>query len=157
MELLFQLAVPAALLLLGLIAGKTTERLHFRRLGRREEALPAMTVTDLKTFPGGSVHQPAPTLVVAEVVIANDYLKSFLAAIRKIIGGEVGGYLTLMERARREAVLRVLERAARDGYDSVCNLRLETASIGSMAKKGAAMVGVIASGTAYCRSPGGTP
>lgn len=90
-------------------------------------------------------------MIVCEVVIATDYLKSFLAALKKLIGGEVKSYLSLVERARREAILRVLEEARRQGYNAVCNIRLVASDIGGSAhqRKGAAMVTLIASGTAY--------
>ena len=85
------------------------------------------------------------TLVLGQAVIASDYLKRFLARLRNIFGGEMRSYETLLTRARREAILRMLDRARTMGYDAVCNVRINTATIGR------GMVEALASGTAYRR------
>ncbi len=147
------LGCPALLLFMGLTVGTTVERRHKRRLSLREEELSGMLVTDLRTFPPDTDASANARLVFGEAVIAADYLKTFLARIRKIFGGEMHSYLSLMERARREAILRMLEQAQEFGYDSVCNVRLETSNIGmAQGRRGAAMVEVSAFGTAYRRS-----
>lgn len=156
MELLFQIGIVILMIAVGWTFGSLAESRHRRSLRRRQAALSYMLITDIKTFPGGVEPSSPITLVVGEVVIATDYLKSFLATIRKILGGEVRSYLSLMERARSEALLRIMEQARQGGCDAVCNVRLETAAIGGMSRKAAAMVGVIASGTAY-RRPGSSP
>ena len=142
---------PALLLIqLGWIAGRTAEWRHLRRLDAREKRLSSMIVTDLKTFPLGADPGMRSALVGGEVVIATDYLKSFLAKIRCILGGELKSYESLMSRASREAILRMLEQAHMQGYNAVCNVRLDFADIGGMTgRRGAAMVEAFASGTAY--------
>jgi len=151
MGLLTQLGVMLFLLgVLGLVCGRTAERRHFRRLREREAELADMPVTNLKTFPGGAEPTAHACLVLGECVIASDYLKSFLARWRNIFGGEMRSFVTLMERARREATVRMLQDARRRGYNAVCNVRLRTATVGSATRRGgAAMVEMIATGTAY--------
>ena len=83
-----------------------------------------MLVTDLKTCPGGADPQRGGELVQGQAVIATDYLKSFLATLRNIFGGEVKSYESLLQRARREAILRMMAEARRRGYNAVCNIRL---------------------------------
>ena len=151
MDFLIQLGMLFVLLLLGWTCGTLAERKHIRSLRKREALLSDMLLTDIKTFPGGVVPGTKTALVVGEAVIATDYLKSFLAALRKIFGGELRSYLSLLDRARREAMLRIMAQARLEGCNAICNVRLETAAIGGMARKGAAMVAIIASGTAYCR------
>ena len=156
-ELIFQLT-PLWLLLIAWYTGSTVERNHFRRLALRESQISGTLVTDLKSFPFAGIQPKPPKIVVAEVVIATDYLKSFLASLRKIVGGEMRSYLKLVERARREAILRVVEEAKQQGYTAVCNIRLESSDIaGTANRKGAAMVSLIASGTAYHAEPAGSP
>jgi uncharacterized protein YbjQ (UPF0145 family) len=46
-----------------------------------------------------------------------------------IIGGRVKAYETLLDRARREALLRLKEDAVERGYHAVVNVRLETCRI----------------------------
>lgn len=145
--MLFQIALPAVLLILGFSVGTLVERAHLRRLTRREAELSHIFVTDLRTFPSPCPAAPCG-LVTGEVVIASDYFKTFAAGIRKIIGGELRSYESLMNRSRREALLR-LKRSAQDmGATHVVNVRFESSSVGSMRRRGAAMVEMYAYGTA---------
>ncbi len=155
MELLFSLIVLVLLLAIGFGFGAVAESRHLRSLAQREAATRDVLVCDLKSFPQLAPDGPAPVLVVAEVVIASDYFKTWITSLKKLLGGELGSFLTLVDRARREAVLRVVEQAKAQGYNAVCNIRLDTADIGGAAKggnKAAAMVAVMASGTAYRRA-----
>lgn len=159
MDLIFdliQIGIVLALLLLGLSAGRIAERRHFRRLAEREQVHAGkFVVTDLRSFPGGVDPSKSPALVSGEVVISSDYFKTFAAALKKIIGGELRGLETLMHRARREAVLRMMERAAAAGYDSICNVRVEgydVAGSSQRAKKAMVLVAIQVSGTAYKRA-----
>ena len=112
-----------------------------------------MLVTQIKSFPGYIPGANSPQVIFAEVVIASDYLKTFLASIRGVFGGEVGSYHAMLDRARREATQRIVEQARRQGYNAVCNLRLETADIRgnsvTQGKKRMVMAAILASGTAY--------
>jgi uncharacterized protein YbjQ (UPF0145 family) len=153
--ILIQIAVFGSLILLGLFAGRYAEKKHLRDLRQREAELADMLVTDLKCFPGGASARIIPELIVGEVSIASDYLKSFLAGLRNLIGGEMRSFETLQLRARREATLRVMEQARAKGFNAIGNLRLETADIGgnitTNRKQKMVVVSVIASGTAYVR------
>ena len=152
-DLIIGLVTFLFLLALGLFVGGATERRHFRNLQQREDQQADCFVTQIKSFPNAAPGELPPRMVVAEVVIATDYLKSFLAKLRNIFGGEVRSYQSLLVRARREASLRILEEARRQGYNAVCNLRFDTADVGgSSTAQRVAMVAIIASGTAYYAS-----
>lgn len=166
MDGLFSLIVPLAmfggLICLGLIVGGTVERNHFKDLELREQKTQHMLVTQLKTFPGAQPSDLTPTMLVSETVISSDYLKSFLGALRNIFGGEVKSFQTLLERGRREAVLRLKEESIQRGYDAICNVRLETADIGGRnanKKNQIVMASILATGTAYStgRTSGSPP
>ncbi len=145
---LIQFALPVALILVGVFAGKWTERRHFRRLAVRESALKDMLVTDTRSLPAGCTVRNK-SMVVGEVVVASDYFKTFVSKLRRIVGGELRAFETLMERARREAAVRMLEQAKSLGANGVINVRFASSNIGSMRKKGrAAMVEMYAYGTA---------
>lgn len=138
------------LLGLGFFVGGHTERRHFANLEEREAAVAGFVSTQSKHFLGIPEPGHAPTMIVKEVIIASDYLKTFLAKLKNIFGGEVHSFQTLLERARREALLRIVEEAHANGYNAICNLRMDTAEIGgNMRKKGTAMAAVMASATAY--------
>ena len=153
--LIVQLGIIGGLILLGLLAGRYTERKHLRALDRREAALAGMVVSNLKCFPGGALPNPTPALIIGEASIASDYLKTLLASLRNLIGGEVRSFESLQMRARREATLRVMEQARAKGFNTVANLRLETADIAgnitTNQKRKMVVVSVIASATAYSR------
>lgn len=145
-----ELIILVILLGLGWSCGFLTESRHFRDIHKRENSHAGMIVSDLKTCQPGADPGMGATLVMGQVVIATDYMKSFLSGLRMIIGGELRCYETLVDRARREAILRVLEQADNLGYNAVCNLRLETSDIGGMTgRRGVTMVAVFAYGTAY--------
>ncbi len=143
-----QVVPVVVLLILGFSVGTVVERAHFRRLRRREQALRDVLVTDVQTLPAGCVMQRCG-LVVGEVVIASDYFKTFAANLRKLVGGELRSFETLMTRARREAIVRMTESARRMGANRVVNVRLATSNIGAIGRRrAAAMVEVYAYGTA---------
>ncbi|HOR27908.1 MAG TPA: heavy metal-binding domain-containing protein [Candidatus Sumerlaeota bacterium] len=143
------------LILVGLFGGMMTERRHLRRLAEAEQALRPMLCTDLRRFPGRAPGAVGGTLVVGQVVIASDYLKTFLSKWRLIFGGEIRSFRGMMTRARREAVVRMLSEARARGFDAVCNVRFSTADIGGMttSEKANVMVEVVAYGTAYHARP----
>ena len=80
------------------------------------------------------------------MVVSIDYFKRALGALRSIIGGPVQSHETLLDRARREAVLRLKESCK--GAHEVVNLRIETSSISGKTPNSVACVEVLASGTA---------
>lgn len=152
LELFFVLILPLILIGIGFTIGKVTESRHLGSIARREEAVGRIVVTDVRSYLPGTASSPMPQILVAEVVISADYFKSMLANLKKIIGGELRIYEGLMFRARAEAMLRLKEAAVSQGYNALCNLRLETASVGGIGHPGrskAAMCAIIASATAY--------
>ena len=157
-ELFIQLGLLVFFLFLGLTAGTYFERRHQRSLDRRQEARGDFLISQLKSFPEAAQGAQSPQLIVGEAVIATDYLKSFLSSLRKIFGGEVRSYQSLLTRARREALERIVERARAQGYNAICNLRYETADVGgNTAAKRVATVAILASATAYQRATPTTP
>lgn len=141
------LAITFILLVLGYVVGSKVESSHFQSLAMREQSLSGILVSDLKRVPP-SWQVSDPVLVVGEVVIATDYFKVFTAGIRGLFGGHIVGYEKLVERARREAICRMLEKAQQSGANVVWNVRIETATISGKQKKKSGGVEVIAYGTA---------
>lgn len=142
----------------GVLIGRTMESRHFRRLEQHAQANADFLVTQLRSFPyaqpaafgkSGS-GMVAPTLICSEVVIASDYLKNFFASWRNFFGGEVRSYSRMTDRAKREAVARLIDQAKALGFNAICNVRVETAEIGDRRKQGAqAMASCLAYATAY--------
>ncbi len=152
MESLFNfsgLIIFLFLVCLGYGAGTFNEKRHYRSLQKREEQLADIMVVNVEEGVDYQSRQRSE-LVTGSVVISIDYFKRLLAALRNIFGGRVVSYESLVERARREAILRMKEEAAEQGYELVVNLRLETAAIGFRAnqKQQVGSVEAIAYGTA---------
>jgi uncharacterized protein YbjQ (UPF0145 family) len=154
-EFIIDVAPFIILILLGLFVGRTAERRHIRNLDERESKLGDFLVSQTKDFANAVPGGRPPAFVAGEVVIASDYLKTFLSGLRRIFGGELRSYQTLLTRARREALLRVIESAKSQGYNAICNVRYDSADIGGNAKaKRIPMAAAIASATAYQRAGG---
>ena len=146
-----ELTIVFVLIVVGFTFGKLAERKHLEQLESRESGNGSFLVTQIKSFPNLKLESEAPQLVVAETVVASDYFKTFLAGLRRLFGGEVRSFHSLLVRARRETTQRLVEQAEELGYNAICNLRLETADVGgsTATKKGAAMVAILGSATAY--------
>jgi len=128
MEVVVQLGFFIVLLTIGLLFGRANERKHFRELAELEETLRDIVVcngrgrADEGAFRSGA-------LVVGSVVIAEDYFKRVAAGLKSLIGGNLIAYESLLERGRREAIVRMKTEARQLGASVVVNVRLETASL----------------------------
>lgn len=143
---MFDLIVFLVLLFLGFVFGQIAEKRHFRSIIRREHEMHSLLSFTERRPP--MVEGVDATLVCGSVVVSVDYFRRFVAGLRNFVGGRVSSYESLMERARREAVLRMKEEARAFGATSVWNIRLETASIAKGAGQNIASVEVLAYGTA---------
>ncbi len=136
-------------IMLGMIIGSILEHNHFRSLVRRERELAEFPAMTLKK-PPASWEASGASLVSGSVVISVDYFKRFIASLIQIFGGRIGMYDSLLERARREALLRMKVQAKSQGYDAVINVRLETSRLASAVYQGKGTAGleILAFGTA---------
>jgi uncharacterized protein YbjQ (UPF0145 family) len=145
-ELLVNLGVPLILIIVALITGSAIEKRHFQSIHRRERALENVPLLNTRQYPEDRSIAKA-CLVTGTVVISYDYFKRFLAGLRLIFGGEVKSYVSLIDRGRREAILRMREK--HPDADLIVNLRTETSSISKgRRRRGIGTVEVVAYGTA---------
>ncbi len=121
------------LLLIGLIFGRMNEASHFSRLEREETELADIITVNLKTVPQELA--PGAELVSGNVVVAVDYFKIVAASLKMIIGGRLRSYESLLERARREAIIRMKHEARAMGANAIYNVRLEFSAIGSQPRR----------------------
>lgn len=144
---MYDLIIFLVLLLLGYGFGRYAERRHYRSILRREDELRHIPVVATKIIPPGE-HFQACHLVSGSVVISVDYFKRFLSGLRNLVGGRVTSYETLLDRGRREAILRMKEEARACGATLVFNIKLETASISKGQGSNIGSIEVLAYGTA---------
>lgn len=143
---MIDLIVFLTLVALGYFVGSHLEKRHYRSIRKREVEYASLPTTMLKK-PLHPERVKESRLVNGNVVISIDYFKRLMATLRNIFGGNVTSYESLVDRARREAVLRMKEDAK--GADEIINIRLETSSISKNDQKGTiGSVEVFAYGTA---------
>lgn len=142
------------LLVAGYAFGRVGERRHYRRLIERERELNSLPAVASRWPPTDRAY--AQVLVSGSTVIASDYFKSFLAGLANIFGGRVAPFESLLDRARREAMLRMKVQARAAGAAYVFNVKYQTASV--TPGRGAALE-VLAYGTAMVPTggPAGVP
>ena len=135
-----------ALLGVGYFIGNRRERQHYEDIKRREKQtlhVPIMSWGAKQDLP----YAHEAEMFVGSVVIANDYFKTISASLRNLVGGRVTVYETLIDRGRREAMLRMKESAIEWGASQVLNVRFETANIAGQTRGGAGAVEIMAYGT----------
>jgi uncharacterized protein YbjQ (UPF0145 family) len=135
-----------SLLALGYGFGQYAEKKHYRSIIEREQTLNALPAIAYRIPPNDPFYDHQ--LVLGSVVISVDYFKRFLAALRHLFGGRVTSYESLLDRARREALLRMKEQAKSLGAKLVFNVKYETASISKGRKNAIGSVEILAYGTA---------
>lgn len=148
----FDVVIFLALLSAGYVFGRYNERKHFKSIQEREQALRELMVFSERFAPP----QAGPvecTLVVGSCVVAFDYFKSFVAGLRNFFGGRLTSYETLIERARREALLRMKQEAADIGATMIVNVKIETSSISGENPNSPGSVEVMVYGTALVPRP----
>jgi len=148
-SLLFNYGLPLLILMMAYFVGSYIEKKHFRDIQKREDDLHGFPVVSFDTMPD-DWNASTSHMVTGSIVISLDYFKRVIAGLRGLIGGRIKTYEPLLERARREALLRMTEAAREQGYDAVFNVRLETSRLANSTRdgKGTAGVEMLAFGTA---------
>ena len=143
-----ELIVIATLLVLGYVFGQYFEKKHYRDIEIREKEFYHIPLISGEW----KEHIEADDegiAVSAGMVVASDYFKSFVSNLRNIFGGRMNHYETLLDRGRREALLRIKEKAARLGAHKIINVRVETSTVNSAGgRQGMPCVELFAYGTA---------
>ena len=143
---MYQLIFFLVLLVLAYFIGTYIEKKHYASIIEREKKLNRLPAIPIKTPPtDGNFEQQ---LVLGSVTISVDYFKRFLATVHNFFGGRVTSYETLLDRARREALLRMKEAAAELNATLVLNIKYETASIYKGSGGAIGSVEMLAYGTA---------
>ena len=143
--------LPLILFIIPMITGQIIERKHLKELAAREAEIRKKVIVHNRKSP--LMTRPAKmTLVAGEVCIGADRFKTWLAGFRQLVGGQMKSLAPVVERARREALLRALETAAKQGYTEVGNIRSSTANLKWNApKQKELLISVMAYGTAYAQ------
>lgn len=143
-QMLFNYAPLIVLFVVGWFFGARHERQHLARLVLSEQELGHIIVSTERFYQPKITTGSDGELVLGSVVIAQDYFKMVIAKVLSIFGKNLTTYETLLDRARREAVVRMRTQAHQKGYNHIYGLRLEVSNINQLGS----MVEAIAYGTA---------
>ncbi|MFT4713139.1 MAG: hypothetical protein ACJAVI_001159 [Candidatus Azotimanducaceae bacterium] len=133
------LIIFICLVVVGYVAGSIAEKKHFASIRKREQELKNILTFSAKLPPTTDMHRSS-VFVQGNVVISVDYFKRLSAGLRSLIGGRVSAYESLVDRARREALLRMKQNAQDQGANHIFNVKLETSSI---TKGGRGQIGAV--------------
>jgi uncharacterized protein YbjQ (UPF0145 family) len=127
---MIELGITALLLMVGYLVGGAREKSHFKDLIRRERFL--LDKVMVRSDRGPKMTSGDTFMVVASVVIASDYFKNFIGNLKNFFGGRLTSHESLLDRARREALCRIREKAHQQGASEIVNVRYETSFIDSL-------------------------
>jgi len=149
MNLFTNFGLPLLILMIAYFTGGHIEKKHFSNIREREARLRDFPVVSFDTMPD-DWNVCRSTMIAGSIVISLDYFKRVIAGLRGLVGGRIKTYEPLLERARREALLRMAEAARQQGYDAILNVRLETSRLANARRSGKGIAGVemLAFGTA---------
>lgn len=125
-QLTFNVIIPISLIIIAMIVGTILERRHFASIREREDKFAYLPTFTGKQYPTDKAVAHCQVFC-GSCVVSIDYFKRLLAHLRMIFGGELNAYGSLLDRARREAVLRLKEQCPE--ADLIVSLRIETSSI----------------------------
>lgn len=150
MEIILALFLSCILLLVGFIFGRMEEKKHYASIVAREERLKHILIFNEKLPPGWVAGQPF-YLVDGSVVISGDRFKQFVAGLKQLFGGHITSYESMLDRGRREAILRMKESAHRYGASMIFNVHLQTAVLADNNNRKGQLVcaEILAYGTAW--------
>ena len=141
------LIVFAILFVAGYFAGRWNERRHYASIRKREEELAGVLIFTNR-FPPASTTRVESGLVAGSVVISEDFFKGVVAGLYSLVGGRIRSYESMLDRARREAVLRMKAEARKLGSGMVINVKFQTFAIGGRNSGNVKGVEMLAYGTA---------
>lgn len=144
---MYDLIIFITLLALGYGFGRHAESKHYKSIIKREKQLNSIPAIASRV-PPAATRELNSQLVTGSVVISIDYFKRFIAGLRNIFGGKISAYESLLDRARREALLRMKQEAEKLNAEFVFNIKLETSSIHKGRGNSIGSVEVLAYGTA---------
>ena len=87
-----------------------------------------MIISTTESVPGMEVTEGLG-LVTGSTVRARVFFRDLFAGLKNLVGGEVSTYTRMLEEAREQAVVRMIEAAEERGADAVVGVRFSTSAI----------------------------
>ncbi|PCI24030.1 hypothetical protein COB57_06145 [Candidatus Peregrinibacteria bacterium] len=121
--MIFDIIILVVFYLIGTI---WIEDAHIKSLEKREKKYKDFFITTIKTF---DTNAEKAFLVSGSAVIASDIFKKYIASWICFFGGRIQTFEKLLDRAKRESLVRMCEQAKKKGAHGIINIRYETSSI----------------------------
>ncbi|MDR1889538.1 MAG: YbjQ family protein [Zoogloeaceae bacterium] len=151
------LIIAFILLVVGFVFGSIGQSRHYRSIRTRENRLRHILIFNEKMPPTQYAGQEF-SLVCGSVIMGSDYFRQVIAGLKGLFGGRLTSFESMLDRGRREAILRMKEEAERMGANAIFNVRLETSTLAfsqqgnRSGRQGLACAELLAYGTAW-RAP----
>jgi uncharacterized protein YbjQ (UPF0145 family) len=133
------------LLVVSYFTGSWVERRHILSLKKRESGASKIPILSANIKDLGS-EVKSVRLVSGCAVVGADFFKSKLAALISIFGGNIAALESVLDRARREALLRLREQAADADY--ICGVQYETCFLNESDSRSLPIVEILVFGSA---------
>jgi len=119
----------------GLFFGKRAEKKHYSSIIEREEKYKSIVILSDKDLKRVKNTSGEWILLSGTTVVSIDAFKKFMSSFVNLFWGKMKSYESLVDRARREAILKVKQQAYEKNLNCIVNLRVETSSITKNAKQ----------------------
>lgn len=131
---MIDLIILLVLVWCGLVFWKLNEKKHYKSIIKKEKIYKDINIISDKDLQSIITVQKNQELLSAGTVVAIDYFKKLMAWFVNFFWGRMKSYESLVDRARREAILRLKEKATDRWYNTLVNVRIETSSISKWVK-----------------------
>ena len=110
------------------VTGTIIEKRHYKDIIKREIALIKKPIINAGAKTWNSKKKIKKIeLVTGEVVISGDYFKNFAATLKSFFGGRLTSFESILDRGRREAIIRMRENAKDANF--IINAKIESVMI----------------------------
>ena len=150
MTLLIQIGIVVGLLLVGFLFSTLAEKRHYAKIIKDEMRLNQLPAMSTRLPPENQLYRHQ--LVSGNIVVANDYFKFFTAALRSLFGGRLSTYESLLDRGRREAIIRMKQAAQQANAEYVFNVKYTTTNLNAGDEGKMGSIEIFAYGTALIKS-----
>ncbi|MBQ2660665.1 YbjQ family protein [Candidatus Saccharibacteria bacterium] len=87
-----------------------------------------MIITTTDTIAGKTIKEVLG-IVEGDIVMSKHIGSDITAGLRNIVGGEVKGYTDMLNKARKEAISRMIENAEKMDADAIVGMRYGSSAI----------------------------
>jgi len=122
------------------------EKKHYKQIKQKESELKNIVV--LSKYDAKILDIKWTELVTWSIVLSIDFFKNFISWFVNFFGWEMTAYESILDRARRDTLVKIKEKAKKNWFNAIANLKLETSSISKWNKWKIWSVEVLAYATA---------